>query len=311
MVSQSVRVSIGVPVYNGENYLASALDSLLAQTFMDFEIIISDNASTDRTEAIGRAYAAKDSRIRYHRQLVNVGLAPNFNGLVEMAKGEYFKWAAHDDLCAPEFLEKCVEVLDQQPQLVVVYPWTQVIDGQGCALPERYEFDGKLRLNSEKPQERFFDIVCTFQMCYAMFGVIRKSELLKTPLHGSYGHSDGVLLARLALLGPYYEIPEILFFSRRHEKQSTAVHQQENGTQDYVRIAQWFNTQQTKKVQMPYWTLFAEYSRAIAQSPICPSEKIACFVGMRIWIRTYWTHLVRDILNGSRQWIFSSKIHPA
>jgi glycosyltransferase involved in cell wall biosynthesis len=295
MVSPPVRVSIGVPVYNGENYLAAALDSLLAQTFTDFEIIISDNASSDRTEEICQAYAARDARIRYHRQPQNVGLAPNFNGLMEMARGEYFKWAAHDDLCAPEFLERCVTVLDNQPDMIAVYPWTQVIDEQGHPVSERYEFNGKLRPSSDKPHERFFDIVCTFQMCYSMFGVFRKSALLKTPLHGSYGHSDGVLLARLALLGKSYEIPEFLFFSRRHAEQSTMIHMQKDGNQDYARISQWFNTQRKKPVQLPYWTLLSEYSRAIAQSPIPLSEKIICFNCLRTWLRTYWTHLVRDL----------------
>src|SRR5688572_10868700 len=103
MPEKNPRVSIGLPVYNGENYLAEAIDSILAQTFEDFELIISDNASTDRTQEICEAYAAKDGRIRYYRSEVNKGSAWNFNRVFELARGEYFKWAAHDDYIAPEY----------------------------------------------------------------------------------------------------------------------------------------------------------------------------------------------------------------
>ena len=98
------RVSIGLPVYNGENFLEFALDSILGQTFQDFELIISDNASTDATESICRRYAAKDSRIRYYRNPNNQGAAQNYNRVFALARGEYFKWAAHDDVCKPNYL---------------------------------------------------------------------------------------------------------------------------------------------------------------------------------------------------------------
>src|SRR5207244_10480282 len=110
--SKMPRVSIGVPVYNGERYIAETLDSLLAQTFEDFELIISDNASHDRTEGICRAYAAKDSRIRYVRNSTNLGAARNYRLAVELSSGEYFRWANCDDLFAPTSLSRCVEVLD-------------------------------------------------------------------------------------------------------------------------------------------------------------------------------------------------------
>ena len=112
MLNNKPRVSIGMPVFNGENYLAEALDSLLTQTFSDFELIISDNASTDKTEEICRAYAVRDQRIRYFRNQENLGASRNYNRVFELSSGEYFKWAAHDDLCAPEFLGRCVDVLD-------------------------------------------------------------------------------------------------------------------------------------------------------------------------------------------------------
>ena len=107
------RVSIGLTVFNSERYLDESIQSLLSQTFQDFELIISDNASTDRTKDIALTYAARDHRVRYVRNRMNIGVAGNFNQVFRLSSGEFFKWAAYDDLCAPDFLFRCVEVLDR------------------------------------------------------------------------------------------------------------------------------------------------------------------------------------------------------
>lgn len=107
------KVSIGMPVYNGEKYIREALDSLLAQTFTDFELIISDNASIDTTSVICQEYARKDSRICYIRQSQNKGAVANFKFVLDEAVGEYFMWAAHDDV----WLNNHIEVLYQKHQL--------------------------------------------------------------------------------------------------------------------------------------------------------------------------------------------------
>src|SRR3954468_18589343 len=106
------RLSIGLPVYNGEDFLAESLDSLLGQTYENFELIISDNASTDATADICRGYANHDSRVRYLRQQHNIGLAPNHNFVFSESRGELFKWAAADDLYGRDLLKLCVEALD-------------------------------------------------------------------------------------------------------------------------------------------------------------------------------------------------------
>src|SRR5262245_20089689 len=104
MQDHAPRVSVGIPVRNGQRFLADALDSLLAQTFTDFEIIVCDNASTDRTEQICRRYLARDPRVRYHRNARDIGPAANHNVGFQMSRGEYFRWHAHDDMVAPEYL---------------------------------------------------------------------------------------------------------------------------------------------------------------------------------------------------------------
>ncbi|KAM3103503.1 glycosyltransferase family 2 protein [Phormidesmis sp. 146-12] len=301
------RVSIGVPVYNGDNYLEAAIDSLLAQTFKDFEIIISDNASSDRTEEICRSYVAKDARIRYYRNEVNLGAAPNFNCLIDYAQGEYFKWAAHDDIHEPTYLERCVEILDRDPGVILSYSWTRYIDDRGLLCPEVYAFDGKLRLNSEKPHERFHDIACTHQECFPIFGLMRLSALRQVPLYGSYGHADGVLLARMALLGRYYEIPEYLFLSRQHAEQSCKVFAKEDSDYDYFEYAAWYDPSKTGKFTLPHWILFIEYCRSILQAPISFSEKITCFRQLKVWVNCYWTHMVRDVLGAVNYSLHSLK----
>ncbi|MGH2603742.1 MAG: glycosyltransferase family 2 protein, partial [Dehalococcoidia bacterium] len=125
------RLSVGLPVYNGEQYLSEALDALLGQSYEDFELIISDNASTDGTEDVCRRYLAQDQRIRYVRQPRNIGAAPNHNFVFRQARGELFKWASHDDLYARDLLRRCVEALDEHPHMVLAHAWHAIIDGAG------------------------------------------------------------------------------------------------------------------------------------------------------------------------------------
>lgn len=133
MSSGEARLSIGLPVYNGERYLAESLDALLGQTYKDFELIISDNASTDGTAGICREYARQDPRIRYVRQTKNIGAAPNHNFVLSEAKGELFKWAAADDLYARDLLERCIAALDEHPDFVLADSWTAAISDSGTS----------------------------------------------------------------------------------------------------------------------------------------------------------------------------------
>src|SRR5207248_940805 len=125
------QISVGMPLYNADRFLQETLDSILAQTFVNFELVISDNASNDRTEEICRAYAARDSRIRYYRKEINRGAAWNHNRVFELSRAKYFKWACYDDLLAPTFLEKCVAVLDCDPGVVLCFSIFRDFDDYG------------------------------------------------------------------------------------------------------------------------------------------------------------------------------------
>lgn len=253
-------VSIALPVYNGERYLRQALDSILAQSFTDFEVLIADNASTDATAEIAAEYAARDPRIRYHRNPQNLGAAGNFNLAFQLTSGRYFKWAAHDDLLHPDFLQRCVAALERDPGAVLAFPRSCIIDEDG---EPQGDYEHAQEIESPSCAVRFGALL-EYHRCFEVFGVIRRDALAKTRLIGPYAHGDGVLLANLALHGRFVKIPESLFFPRRHDKQSSTM------VGDYWNYAAWFNPAFRGKRTFPHWRLFGEYFRTVlfARAPL-------------------------------------------
>lgn len=211
-------VSVGLPVYNGERYVAEAIESILGQTWRDLELIICDNASTDATEQICRGYARRDARVRYERADANVGLARNFNRCVELARGRYFKWLPHDDLCRPTFIERCVEAYTKGPQsTVLVYPTPVFIDEHGAIIaPDNSAFEAM----QVSPRRRFAVVMRRVLHGNPHLGVLRTSVLRRTRGIGGFPASDYVLNAELALLGRIRRLPEPLMLRRLHETSS-------------------------------------------------------------------------------------------
>jgi glycosyltransferase involved in cell wall biosynthesis len=289
------KVSIGLPVFNGEKYLTQAIQSILDQTFTDFELIISDNASTDATAQICQEAAARDPRVRYFRQERNLGAAPNHQFTFEEASGEYFKWSAHDDILEPALLERCVEALETRPEVQLAFPLSLIIDEAGEVLRKHAPYGG--RLMSSRPSERFCDFVCRQNDCIAIFGLARRRELATTDLITAREESDRHLLAELALRGPWYEIPEYLFQRRQHnEAYSHSVAQGH-------RMA-WWDTTQRDSITFPEWRSIGVYHRLINKTPLSTRERWACrrlivryLFGPR-WYRQRWVKLMRDAARG-------------
>ena len=257
------HVSIGMPVYNGEPFLEETLDAILAQTFKDFEVVISDNASTDETQAICYDYMAKDTRIRYVRNEINLGAAKNYNRVFELDAGDYFKWAAADDLFTPDYLASCVAVLDTQPDVILCYPKTIIIDEHGHQLGP---YDDDLDLRHPSGRERFRQAITRMQECNAVFGVIRSNVLGRTALIGNYLASDNVLLAELALMGQFCELPQYLFFRRHHERASSC--QSVEGMQEF------FDPNTKGSLCLRNWKHLAQYLVTIKRAPLNPLEKV-------------------------------------
>ena len=269
MDKKSPQVSLGMPIFNGENYLEDTLDSILAQTFTDFELIISDNASTDRTREICLAYQAKDSRIHYTRNEKNLGAAKNYNLLFDLARGEYFKWVAHDDPCAPEYLEYCVNLFNSEADAVMCYPRTILIDENDEVI--EYHDDG-FDLRSPKAGQRLRKSFYSSAWCHPVFGLIRANVLKQTDLIGNYASSDKVLLAELAMLGKCCEVPKHLAYRRLHPQNSTETH-----TSDEA-MAAWFDPAARKKVLAPRWRRLIELYKFIKKSPLSKSDRLGCYL---------------------------------
>jgi glycosyltransferase involved in cell wall biosynthesis len=264
--AEAPRVSIGMPVYNAERFLAGTLDTILAQSFRDFELIISDNGSTDRTARICRDYASRDSRICYFRHEVNRGAAWNFNYVLSLARGEFFKWNSYDDRLASDFLEKCVAVLDRTPAAVLCL--SKYVDVDANGEPSRARSPQGAWLS--RPHERFRELVPSAR-CVEVFSLIRLAVLRQTPGIAPYAISDNVLIVELALLGVFAEVPEVLFFHGRHGENMDTKYPDAQG--QHV----WFNPGDQGRLTFPNWRVLQEYLRLLHRIPLPWKERMLCY----------------------------------
>lgn len=298
MNGQTPLVSIGLPIYNGENYVAQAIESVLAQTYTNFELIISDNASTDATQAICKEYAAKDERIRYHRNAKNVGAGPNFNVAFELARGKYFQWLAHDDLIAPGFLEKSVAVLENDSSVVLCSSNVAVIDEASQPIDQ---FEIALKTDSPNPAQRYRALLLDWHERFDIFGLIRTDVLKQTPAMGNYTHGDSVLLSRLSLFGRFHKIEEFLFYSRRHALQSAQrFYSATSNSFDSRAYNEWFDTAKKSKLNMPWWRILWEYGVAIWQTPTSFVAKLLCHLYLLRYLIRIRSGLLRDLVFAAR-----------
>jgi glycosyltransferase involved in cell wall biosynthesis len=273
-----------MPVYNGEKYIAQALDSFLRQTYTDFELIISDNASTDSTEAICRDYAGRDPRIRYERLEKNVGLYPNFDRVFTSARGEYFKWAAHDDVCAETFLEACVAALDADPCIVLSYCEMQPIGESGQFIAKSKVWERVRRVNSRRVAFRFRDVIMQWPDLGEIYGVIRTRLLKLAPVMTPYGGGgEKAILAVLCLRGRFHRIPKSLFFYRCHPAQDGVL----GGKLDIVAI------QININIFLAYWKALRDAPLPLVDRIACYRGLVDCAVGWTAWKRRlkYWLNL--------------------
>jgi glycosyltransferase involved in cell wall biosynthesis len=283
------RVSVAVPVYNGEPFIGEALDSIAAQTFTDYEVIISDNASEDGTERICRAYAARDPRVRYVRNERNVGLARNFQQLVRLATGEYFKLANADDVSDPRLLSECVAVLDAHPEAVLCYGKTVLIDDH--SLPLRPYHDG-LDLREPRAAARFRAAAERTGLVNLLQGVIRTAALRRTGLFGPFTASDMVLVAELTLYGQFHELPEVLFYRRLHPAALSSVTSPE-GLQGV------WNPLRSRRERLLAWHHYYASARAIVRAPIGATEKLALLAWLGRQAVTSRRQLMGELLDAT------------
>ncbi len=294
MVQSTPLVTIGLPVYNGDNYLAKAIVSALSQTYSNLELIISDNGSEDGTELICRNYAEQDSRVQYHRSPHNRGAAWNYNRVVELANGIYFRWLAHDDMLAPSTIEKSVKILEAKPNVVLCFTATQDIDEQGHYLSVKHSTVGA---DAPEAFKRFFGLSQgnPRHNCEEVFGLVRLEILRKTKMIDNYTDSDRTLLATLGLYGPFYEIPEPLFLHRIHPESSVQVNP------DPAIRAAWFDPKMRDRIVFTEWRQMYELHAAISRSPLPASEKLKCYFQMLRRINRRKKYLSKELFSAAHQ----------
>ncbi len=285
------RVSIGLPVFNGARYVRAALESILAQTFHDWELLICDNASADGTAEICSEFVRRDRRIKYYRSATNRGAAPNYNWAFCLSSGEYFKWADYDDVIAPRFLEECVRVLDRDPDITVCFTRAHLIDETGAIVSE---YDPLPDTSSGRPHVRFGNLLLAqdHRLLQAS-GVLRSRAVRRTRLHESYPCSDEVLLAHLALLGRYHEVPDRLASIRVHAGQST------KGVlaSERARVL-FFDTSLEGRAVPIRWLYFCGGMSAIREADLPAWERILCYCQMARWLarKQNLRSVIKDVL---------------
>jgi hypothetical protein len=314
MTDRSPRVTIGVPVYNGAKYLALALDSILAQTFTDFEVLISDNASADATAKIARRYASRDSRIRFERQATNRGAAWNYNRVMRDCRSPYFKWMAHDDVIGPNYLAACVATLDRSTDVCWCQSLVQLIDADGAVVRGNINawnnphtamtdihsvqsFDPGGRHGDRSAGEasvRFAAVLLGAAWCLDGYGLMRTSVLQQTrgylPTYGT----EKILVGELSLLGRYAEVPEPLQMIRVHDEASgslasTAEQQAYMGARSSNRWAH------------PRLQLLSDQWTAIGRAPLSRGERLRCYAVVARYLLQVgkWRNVLRSFARGS------------
>jgi glycosyltransferase involved in cell wall biosynthesis len=315
-VSTRPFLSVGMLVYNGERFIEKAVRSILAQTFEDFELLISDNASTDKTREICRDLAAKDHRIRYFRNATNMGAGWNTRRVYSLAIGRYYKQAAHDDFCEPRYFERAIDVLEAEPEAVLAYGKTRVVDQNGRFV-EDYECE--MRVESENPLARFADLLLIGHRCYPIFGVIRMETLRRIPMQGIFPHSDRIHLIELSLQGRFRELPERLFISTRHTGQSVWT-MPERSLQKGFRLTRkpgtlpdigWWDPSRKRSIAFPEWNALRQYAAIIRRSPLTIKQKAQAFGLLAQWSASYKMRLMGDLVIAADQLIYNVQTRKA
>jgi glycosyltransferase involved in cell wall biosynthesis len=281
-------VTIGLPVYNGERYLAAALESHLAQTYDDIKLIISDNASTDATPGICEHYASRDSRIEYVRQPENVGVNRNHQRVFELASSDspFFRWAGADDLPSPRLIEDMVAILRGNPPVVAVVPDTVNIDATGNVVQR---VPRTLDLRTDDTSARVRAIVTRGYQMVHTYGLMRRSTLMQTSRRWHYFGWDFVLLLELALRGQIAQPADAVLYRRHHDRET-------GRTRSLSAYKAWVDPTLRAKFLLPHWRLSVERLRSVVTCSLSVRQRSAALV----WVlrHSWWTRhqLARDIV---------------
>jgi glycosyltransferase involved in cell wall biosynthesis len=270
-------LTIGMPVYNGERFLREAIDSILAQTFEDFVLVVSDNASTDRTLEIVKEYAVADPRVVLLREETNQGAAWNFNRVFAECRTPFFKWASSDDVLAPTCVERCLAALADAPSVVLSFPRTAWIDDEGKH--HGVTVDAITTPEDAPAYKRLSRVVGNIVYGNVPYAVIRSDAMRRTRLHGNYPSADIVLIGELALVGAFREVPEVLFYRRDHEGMSW------RSNPSPEAISHWYDPS-SKPVSNESMQVFRGYLAGIRHARLSPVDRALAYAAfLAVWTR--------------------------
>jgi len=285
-------VSIGLPVYNGERFIQRALDSLLAQDYSNWELIISDNASTDRTGELCLACQAKDGRVHYYRNAANIGMMSNFKRTLDLAAGEYFMFAAYDDRWSPQFISALLSDLRLHPESQVAMSALDIVDEEGQLVkPVRLDQGDK-----SPNQLGYFAMLLRLMTMwggstkshhYYFYGLFRRKFLQQAYCYYvDTAFGDRMFVALLALLTPFRYVPRTLFYKTRHPDDLIHRHPAENFTRVFRSSSRLFLT--TFTIFSMIWRCpFVPFSRKL----FAPVAMLGMAKITFVWMARYWRTL--------------------
>jgi glycosyltransferase involved in cell wall biosynthesis len=270
------RVSVGMPAYNAVRYIEESIESILSQSLRDLELIVQDNASTDRTVELCEAIARRDPRLRVIRNPVNLGVNPNYRIVAQNARGEYFKWHSANDLIDRDFLAKCVDVLDKRRDVVLAFGRTVLFQTD---LESGTPYDDNMNVEDEDPLARFHRTIAELRLNNMINGLIRRDVLMRTSVHPDYYSSDNVVLSELALAGKIVLVPETRFFRRMDKHSATRLQ-----SATAVRFAHYPTNRLGSFFQT--WRLQSGYFSAVRRSGLPLRERLRAW--RYVMRQAYW-----------------------
>lgn len=288
-ITRPPRVSFAIPVCNAERFLGRAMDSLLAQDFEDFEVVVCDNASTDATRDLMLGYSERDARVRYIRNEKNIGQIENFNRVCQLARGEFVRWMGADDWLEPDYASKCVAALDARPDAVGVTTQWRYIDDTGKV--DYLDVPGP-RVDAPTPLRRLHLTLRLLQNGELLFdpiySLMRRNVLERSGMLPINRWTDRLLAFELCLLGSFCHLDDFLA-TRRNAREPRK-----------VRIERWHQRYEGWKKREHRWMLYMNYAKIVGRAPLTMWQKSGCwglifYYWLRDEIRRRWGRLRRQL----------------
>ena len=287
------KVVIGLPVYNGQKYVGAAIESHLSQSFGDFDLVISDNGSTDATPQICADYASKDKRVKYLRSDENRGILWNHRRVFEAVESpsQYFRWAGADDIMEPGLLQAMVTVLENRPEVEAVVPYTKNIDDNGLIIGS---MSNTLDLQSSNVFERARDVMLANYQHVIAYGLLRASTLQRMRTRPDYIGWDPIFVWELALRGQLVQAEGPGLLRRFHAGSISRV-------KTAKEMKKWVEPTSKAGMNFPHWTWAYERARALMASPLSARDRLR--IGAFLARATLWQRgsLVRDVTQAARR----------